>query len=466
MAVRFSIGHCLKVEMKMALSFLILIITSGCVASINKAAPKTTAANHSEFTPAISEEVNSGIIKLENIISGIEWNQPIGRDLIDRNLGMPCTETPELQSIVWSRLGVGMAHEMLPPEYILNNLAPDSFYDTFKKNGYNTDKNSGGLFKKYERSSGVDFAIGGEITLIRMDVCRHRSAWNSALLGQTGNMELEVSWKLFSILEKKVVYEIKTKGTASVEEPSYRAIRDMFTSTFQMASQQLADNPDFIKRVTQEASITKPDNGPDPLLTIKGRKPYKGGISTNISMVRNATVVLDTGSGHGSGFVISESGHILTNAHVVGSKKKLRVSFLNGLSMVGTVLRVNNDLDVALLEIENAITKPIPINKTPLNITEDVYAVGAPIAKSNEGTVTKGVVSKFIYRGDGIRIIQSDVSVHGGESGGPLVDKSGNVVGITFAGLHMQSQKRSSGLNLFIPIADALDAVNIDVRGQ
>ena len=93
---------------------------------------------------------------------------------------------------------------------------------------------------------------------------------------------------------------------------------------------------------------------------------------------------------------------------------------------------------------------------------DEVYAIGAPLDKSNEGTVTKGIISKFLPCG-GVRIIQSDVSVHGGESGGPLVDTSGNVVAITFAGLHMQSRKRSSGLNLFIPIEDALGAVGVKV---
>jgi serine protease Do len=466
MADNFSTGHSFKIELKAALSLLILIVTSGCVAEISKTAPKLSTINQSVAAPAISAGEETGVIKLESIISGIEWDQPIGRNLIDRNLGMPCTELPELQPIVWSRSGVGMAHEMLPPKYILNSLAPDSFYNVFNKNGYATDKSKRRLFEKYQNSSGVDFAVGGVITSIRMDVCRHRSVWNAALMGQTGNMQMEVSWKLFSILENRVVYETKTKGTASVQEPSRKAISDMFSSSFHLASQQLATDANLIRHVTQEASAPVINHGAEQLLIVKGRKKYKGSISTNISKVRNATVILDTGSGHGSGFVISESGHILTNAHVVGSKKKLRVSFLNGPSMIGTVLRVNNDLDVALLEIKNAITKPIPINKTPLNITEDVYAVGAPIEKSNEGTVTKGVVSKFILRSDGIRIIQSDVSVHGGESGGPLVDKSGNVVGITFAGLHMQSQKRSSGLNLFIPIADALKAINIDVRSQ
>jgi len=83
--------------------------------------------------------------------------------------------------------------------------------------------------------------------------------------------------------------------------------------------------------------------------------------------------------------------------------------------------------------------------------------------KELSGTVTRGIVSKFTTNRAGMEDIQADVDIQGGNSGGPLLDKNGNVVGISYAGIGPAGQF-SAGVNFFIPIADALRSLNINFR--
>ena len=182
-------------------------------------------------------------------------------------------------------------------------------------------------------------------------------------------------------------------------------------------------------------------------------------------------VVIQAGKGHGSGFFITKEGHILTNAHVVGDALRVRIVTANkGEKLVAEVLRSDKARDVALLRLENApdslkIT-PVPIQVVWPAVSEDIYSVGAPSHTRMQDTVTKGIVSAHRrIRIDGITMnfIQGDVQTIGGNSGGPLLDVYGNVVGMSVMGLHQFATESDSGLNIFIPISEALHYLDIDL---
>jgi S1-C subfamily serine protease len=98
----------------------------------------------------------------------------------------------------------------------------------------------------------------------------------------------------------------------------------------------------------------------------------------------------------------------------------------------------------------------------PIAVGADVYAIGAPLSTSLSNTLTRGVVSGYRVF-DGVSHIQSDVSIQPGDSGGPLLDESGNVVGLTRAAMRLGSS--TTGVNFFIPITVALQAVNVAIDG-
>lgn len=156
----------------------------------------------------------------------------------------------------------------------------------------------------------------------------------------------------------------------------------------------------------------------------------------------------------------------MTNFHVIEGREFVRIKLLTGRKIIGEVFRKHQNRDVALVKVENSGFRPIPIRTQPLQITEEVYAIGSPLDPKLAGTVSKGVVSKFIANRYGLEDIQADVDIHGGSSGGVLLDEKGNVVGVSYAGLGGGADKMSVGLNLFIPVMDALRLLNVKFKDR
>ena len=170
----------------------------------------------------------------------------------------------------------------------------------------------------------------------------------------------------------------------------------------------------------------------------------------------SSVVTIKLKEGHGSGFFISEN-LILTNNHVIAGNKNIQVKLDSGVVLSGKVLRTNPKRDVALIKVDAAIHKYFKIEPDMPLVGDEVYAIGSPKLEYLNSTVTKGIVSAL--RGeDGLTLIQSDVNIRPGNSGGPLINSKGGVVGITVSELRSQ---KNEGINFFIPIGEALTALNI-----
>jgi S1-C subfamily serine protease len=113
---------------------------------------------------------------------------------------------------------------------------------------------------------------------------------------------------------------------------------------------------------------------------------------------------------------------------------------------------------VALLKVDLGKTTALPLRAVKPGVGAEVYAMGSPFDPSLSATLSKGIVSAYRTM-DGLNFIQSDVNVMGGSSGGPLLDASGNVIGMTVSGI--EAGEVPMGLNYFIPIGDTLSALGI-----
>ena len=161
--------------------------------------------------------------------------------------------------------------------------------------------------------------------------------------------------------------------------------------------------------------------------------------------------------GVGSGFVISEDGFILTNNHVVAGSSDIFVTLTDGKEHKAKIVGTDGRTDLALLKIEAKGLKPLPIGESrSLRKGQWVLAIGSPFGL--ESTVTAGIVSAINREtGDYLPFIQTDVAVNPGNSGGPLIDLSGRVVGV-----NSQIVSRSGGfmgISLAIPIDEAMQVV-------
>ena len=161
--------------------------------------------------------------------------------------------------------------------------------------------------------------------------------------------------------------------------------------------------------------------------------------------------------GVGSGFFISDDGYVLTNTHVISEATDIYVTLTDGREFKAKVIGSDERTDVALIKIEGKDFTPMPIgNPKQLKKGQWVLAIGSPFGL--DSTVTSGIVSAIGRdTGEYLPFIQTDVAVNPGNSGGPLINLQGEVIGI-----NSQIISRSGGfmgISLAIPIDEAMRVV-------
>lgn len=140
--------------------------------------------------------------------------------------------------------------------------------------------------------------------------------------------------------------------------------------------------------------------------------------------------------GVGTGFIVSADGQIVTNAHVVDGADTVKVTLADGRSVDGKVLGSDTATDIALVKIDAGDSLPTVAfgDSTQLKVGQDVVAIGNPFGLGN--SVTSGIVSALgrdINSGPFDNYIQTDAAINKGNSGGPLFNTDGEVVGINTA---------------------------------
>jgi len=157
--------------------------------------------------------------------------------------------------------------------------------------------------------------------------------------------------------------------------------------------------------------------------------------------------------GSGTGFVIDPSGLILTNHHVIVDADRIMVRLTDGRNLRGERIGSDPDTDIALIKVE--ATRPLPFapmgNSDTLRVGEWVLAIGNPLAY--EHTVTVGVVSfigRKLFDTSLDRYIQTDAAINFGNSGGPLINSRGEVIGINAA-----ISSRAANIGFAVPINQA-----------
>jgi S1-C subfamily serine protease len=167
-------------------------------------------------------------------------------------------------------------------------------------------------------------------------------------------------------------------------------------------------------------------------------------------------------SGVGSGFIINEDGEIVTNKHVIAGSSKVQVTLSDQKQYDATMLGIDSRDDLAILKIDAGHKLPfLPLGDSDkLQVGQKVLAIGNPFALG--GTLTTGIVSSLgrtLDNEDGARmdgLIQTDAAINPGNSGGPLMDSSGNVIGVNTAIYGSQTasgQAGSIGIGFAMPIA-------------
>ncbi|MFV2103354.1 S1C family serine protease [Micromonospora sp. LOL_024] len=212
-----------------------------------------------------------------------------------------------------------------------------------------------------------------------------------------------------------------------------------------------------------------PGAAPGPVPTLAQRPPESlAGVAARVlPSVVTVRVAGVGGTSEGSGFIVSVDGYVITNDHVVaGGTGKASVIFNDGSSAGASVVGQDPESDIAVIKVSRNGLRPVEFGDSDaLAVGDPVLAVGSPLSLAN--TVTAGIVSaldRTMHAGEPggptryYAAIQTDAAVNHGNSGGPLVDSAGRVIGVnsTIKSLVADGQEAGNiGLAFAIPINQA-----------
>jgi 2-alkenal reductase len=160
-------------------------------------------------------------------------------------------------------------------------------------------------------------------------------------------------------------------------------------------------------------------------------------------------------AGSGTGFIIDEEGHIVTNWHVVENGEQFEVIYWDGTSADATLVGSDEVSDLAVVKVEGEVPGIAPLGDSDtLKPGQAVLAIGSPLGAFTN-TVTQGIISALGRNMEGTNytnLIQHDAAINPGNSGGPLFNLSGEVVGVNTLGINeTQSGEIAQGLFFAIP---------------
>lgn len=218
----------------------------------------------------------------------------------------------------------------------------------------------------------------------------------------------------------------------------------------------------FEDDVHREVNITVSDKGPTSLEDGVASPELLEQVNKSVVMITN---ISSMGSSVGTGFIITDDGYIVTNYHVVENHQTISVQLYEGNSYEATLVGYSERDDIAVIKINAQDLPAITLGKSSnCYVGEKVYAIGCPDGYELGWSITMGIISHTnrsikIYDGNGnvektMHLIQTDAAVNHGNSGGPLINTRGEVVGIVTLKI-----SNTTGLGFAIPIDSALEII-------
>ena len=231
---------------------------------------------------------------------------------------------------------------------------------------------------------------------------------------------------------------------------TYLALKDNLKET-----KTINVNPSKFDTKSEALSATEAYNKVAPAAVVVSTKSVTQGYFMHTQEVE----------GIGSGFIINEEGYILTNYHVIQGAQEISVTLSNDVTTTAQIVNYDENQDVAMIKItDENVEIPATVelgDSDALQPGEEVIAIGTPLSTELSSTVTKGIISATsrsvaVESGVTMNLIQTDAAINAGNSGGPLVNTKGEVVGINSSKI---SGEAVEGIGFSIPINDIKDKI-------
>jgi len=360
----------------------------------------------------------------------------------------------------WGSIGIEESNVDVFKEVIHEDLKLSGFQGLI---GYDDNDEEENLFEEKNvtsNSATADISIGAIIK--NMKIGGKSSIYSPDMLYDL-SVEMEVEWQFYDNASQKLLIKEVTKESSFMVKETGELVRGInlaFAENFGAALRNLevveailnvepGASKDYNETVLKQYSIS--NNDP------KTFESY----GKMIKSVNPSVVTLKGDKGHGSGFVVSEDGYILTNYHVIKNNKNIKALFQMGFELPVEILNHSEEFDLVLLKVVGSGYNALSLSDSKTEIGDDVIAIGTPNSTDLSNTVTKGIISGKRDNENGIELIQTDVSVSPGNSGGPLINSDGLVIGIISQKLVANG---TEGIAFAIPIEFALDKLNIRLK--
>ncbi len=359
----------------------------------------------------------------------------------------------------WAELSAGSVPWPCKPKELVkweeadNTLPTETFArvfrDEIKAAGFATSGDPNNLFES--DTAKPEYQLGALITNIKLRHCYREALpfkefWDTSLV-------MSVEWQFYSVTQARVIARLTSSGgfETKTKDPSFV---EVLSGGFADNVRRLTNDEQFRRLVTSGAPASAAPAAAAAPISVTFASAAQP-VPLNIAV--KSVVTIFAGEGMGSGVLISSDGYILTNHHVAGSNGRVRVRWPDGEDTVGEVIRGDPRRDVALVKTA-ARGAPLGIRPAPAQLGETVFAVGTPLDKQFATTLTRGIVSATRLI-EGLPVIQSDVAIDHGNSGGPLLDEKGQILALTVS--RVEPDGVGHDINFFIPIAEALKALDL-----
>lgn len=322
--------------------------------------------------------------------------------------------------------------------------------ERFRKAGY-------AFAGSVEEASGMlpDLHLDAELAGLKFDVCDSIVA--DGRIGQGSRAYVKVRWVLRDASGGDPLFSGSSAGTFDAWRPG-GGTRDTALRALGAAVDNLLGERAFVDRllgVPAERSTSKSPEVPVAPIAVQ-YGDGSGSFRDDSGALLDTALTVKTRRGHGSGVLIDNVGHALTNAHVVGTEQRVTV-MLGDDAVDARVLRVDRRADVALLAIDPRGRRAASIARSEPRVGDALFVVGTPLDLQLSHTVTQGILSA-VRVVDGARLFQTDAAVNRGNSGGPVFNEAGELVALSVSSM-VNGAGASLNVNYLIPVDRALAAV-------
>ncbi|MCX6813478.1 MAG: trypsin-like peptidase domain-containing protein [Candidatus Azambacteria bacterium] len=221
---------------------------------------------------------------------------------------------------------------------------------------------------------------------------------------------------------QKDIESLKQQGQSDQSKEIEVLRKEVETLKSQQSSQ--SDKPQVVEKVVEKIVEIPP--------ATSQKSTTKLSNSEIIEKVKPAVVYIQTSDGSGSGMIIESNGYILTNAHVVSGFSTAKIKLSDGRLFIGSVVGRDEKIDLALLKIQGNNLPTVVLGDFSTDVLEqgdEVFAFGYPFGLEGDVSFKEGTISRRqIY--EGTTYLETSAQIHPGNSGGPLVNRYAQVVGV------------------------------------